>query len=159
MAAPNALTFLVIGRLGGRIRKNLEVAWHWGVDDITMSPKTKQFVAVGVTLAALAALGLRWWEAPPELRYPDTPDSATEWLCEACGRVELLTAREFQRRVPRGATGGAPGGMPSLTCGACSKLTLARAIRCDLHPDQLYLLRSRDGELDRCQICAPESPE
>lgn len=57
MAARNALTFLVIGRLGGRIRKNLEVAWHWGVGDITMSPKTKQFVAVGVTLAALAALG------------------------------------------------------------------------------------------------------
>jgi len=96
-------------------------------------------LAYTTLLAALVAVAAwRWLGRREALLYPDTPESATEWMCTTCAAARALTARqtyEWLRDPQRSAAGASasPGATPRLLCETCRTFTLERAQRCARH--------------------------
>lgn len=117
-------------------------------------------------LVILCGLGALVWQllGPEANPYPDTPESATGWICSECGELRMLTARErdawtmSQDKVLRGqkATGGSVTMGSERTifkCERCGEFALLRARQCRIH-QEWHLVRDIDGQYVGCEKCA-----
>ena len=82
---------------------------------------------------------------------PDTPESATTWMCRACKHDFSLTARAFdieERRVSRKRDRG----FGPLTCPKCQKIDAWRANRCPIH-HRMFFVADVPGSDGLCPDC------
>jgi len=113
------------------------------------------------------ALGLAAWHlmAGGDAAYPDTPESATPWMCERCGQVVWLTARQravwgrdpkrVRHQQPRPGTIVAGSQQTVFYCDACGAFTIVRARECPRH-NRLYIVRNASGQPVGCAACLEE---
>ncbi len=89
-------------------------------------------------------------------RPPDTPESATHWVCDRCGAHVQLTAREEQRWEGDGTHVDRRAGASHVIrfkCDKCGTFTLCRAKECPEHKVWFVLVDSNDLQRT-CPECA-----
>ena len=129
-----------------------------------MSKVTKNVLMglVVVGLGGLAAWRLVATTAPAD--YPDTPASTTAWMCENCGNMMHLTAKQrnlwsHSKDHVRHGTGDGPmipGSRQTVfKCEKCGEFGLVRARECPRH-HEWYIVRDASGRLVGCPECIKE---
>src|SRR5436853_1643151 len=73
-----------------------------------------------------------------EAEIPDTPDSATGWMCKSCKYEFSLTARQFEQEERR-VTRKKDRGHGPLICPQCKKEDAWRANKCPLHGRMFFI--------------------
>ncbi|MCZ6697666.1 MAG: hypothetical protein O7D94_01890 [Planctomycetota bacterium] len=82
---------------------------------------------------------------------PDTPESATGWMCQGCEHVFSLTAMAAGEEYRRA------GGQPPLFCPACNEKKAYRAATC-MTCGTKYL-GFGPGRTGACPKCHPDEPD
>lgn len=128
-------------------------------------PKWSKNLLLAVLIAVLG--GLAAWRlvaTTQPAEYPDAPASTTAWMCEACGHLVHLTARQrdawsrSKDHVRHGVSEGPmmPGARQTVfKCDACGAFGLVRARECPQH-HEWYIVRDSGGHLVGCPKCAEE---
>jgi rubredoxin len=98
-------------------------------------------------LLAVAA----WLSAAPDSSYANSDESRTQWMCEPCGHVFSLTAREAADAARENG-----GVLTPLTCPKCRQAKAYRSLKCRTC-DTIYLGENAPGHSGRCPACKPSS--
>ncbi len=114
------------------------------------------------TIALLCVGGGIWYyvNSGKQYEYPDTAESRTTWMCEACANVVQLTAKQLNAiqespdRVRRGDN-AVDRKQTVIKCDKCGKFTICRAIKCPQH-GVLYIKQTSDGVKHDCAKCEEE---
>jgi len=125
-------------------------------DTDQFSVKT-QGVKIALIVLCLGTAGfIAYTSTRTELEQPDTPDTATTYVCVECGEGMDLTAAEYAKisagdRV-RQAPVGELRGYSFLECPKCHKHAVVRGARCP--KDQTPIPQAtKDGKPGRCKKC------
>src|SRR5215475_11998410 len=97
-------------------------------------------VKIGVIVVCLGLAGYLFARGRHNTdEIPDTPESATTWMCRACNHDYSLTAKQFdieERRVTRKQDRG----IGPLICPQCGKEEAWRANRCPTHNRMFFIM-------------------
>lgn len=115
-------------------------------------------IKIGLIAVLLGAAGLiAYTQRSPSVAQPDTPDTATTYVCTECGHGVDLTAAKYADMVIEGnkrkkEAGGEPQGQSSLQCPQCQKYTLVLGARCPKDGTPIPQ-QGKDGRPGRCKKC------
>jgi hypothetical protein len=114
-------------------------------------------IKIGLIVALLGAAGvIAYTQRSTKVEQPDTPDTATTYVCGECGHGVDLTAAEYAKMVTEGnkerQRRGEPRGPSSLKCPQCQNYAMAIGVRCPKDGTPIPP-RSKDGKPGRCKKC------
>ncbi len=116
-----------------------------------------KYAAAVIVLLCLGAAGILLFrqQSPPTL--PNSAESATEWICETCHNVTLLTPQQLMEWVRKPGKARREAGTSTkqsvFMCDKCQTYTITRGQRCSKHPDELYPRVLASGEFGFCPQC------
>lgn len=102
------------------------------------------FIVICITGAGV----ILWLNGSGEGSIPDTAESSTNWMCNACKHVFPLTVSEAAREEKRA------GGPPPFICPSCSAKEAYRVAQCETCSTYYFSL-DVPGSLGRCPTCFP----
>lgn len=121
-----------------------------------MSAKNGILAAVIVVVGALAVW--RFVVVGSGEHHPDTDETRTHWMCEECGYMVALTAKERDEwtHSDRARPATKRGDKRTVyRCPECGTYTMVRARKCPRHGNWYVETRS-DGSYAGCPLCREE---
>lgn len=147
-----------VTRLSGRLLSSLvqEPAYCMAINADEPSGRSKG-IKIGLAVVLLAAAGLiALSQRDSKVEQPDTPDTATTYVCLECGHAEELTAAAYADRVVSEredrAKAGSAGEASRLKCPGCKKLAVVMGGRCAKDGTPVPQ-QGKDGRPGRCSKC------
>lgn len=121
-----------------------------------MSPAMKNGVLFGIIVIGGAIAVWRFTSTSREESMPDTAATTTEWICDKCGLIIHLTAkqRDDMRKDPNKTRYGAEydAKQTVFKCEKCGTFSVVRARRCSVHNVWFYP-RDSNGTPSNCPQC------
>jgi hypothetical protein len=119
-----------------------------------------QGIKIGLIVVLLAAAGLiAYTQARSDLEQPDTPDTATTYVCVECNHGFDLTPAKYVALCESGGFQVGEGhlrGTGFLRCPECQKFGGVKGTRCPKHGTPIPRI-TKDGRPGRCSKCGSSS--
>jgi len=114
-------------------------------------------IKIGLIVVLLGAAGLiAYTQRSTRVEQPDTPETATTYVCVECGHGIDLTAAQYAKMVTEGnrqrKEAGDLRGSSSLQCPKCQKFAVVMGGRCPKDGSPIPQ-QSKDGKPGRCKKC------
>lgn len=132
------------------------------VSNVDESSVRSKGIKIGLAVVLLAAAGLiALSQGRSEVEQPDTPDTATTYVCIECSQAEDLTPAAYVKICDAGGVQEGQGnlrGAALLKCSKCGAFGMVKGTRCpkDNTPVPRIDKTGRDGRCPKCNW-APSS--
>jgi len=112
---------------------------------------------IGLIVVLLAAAGvISYRHTRSDLEQPDTPDTASTYVCVECNAAIDLTAAQYAKKASEDRENTKPlgelRGYSFLKCPTCQKYGVIRGARCPKDGTPIPQ-QTKDGKPGRCKKC------